>query len=264
MTTANVLIPGDRTFHSGRTPLADKPATFSGRGLHYTTSDVIADIWQWKATSSGQLGFADDGYFGPPVEPTKEQAEGRAPYKGGFAGDPGSVPYADNFERRPPGGYDRPIRPTRLPKDWQKTRAAMGAIDLDPNHGESEDAKWWMCESESAPYSAELDSRIPVGAIIPGVVLSGTYTGDRANVRSAAHWAAGRWTLELARRLDTKSPYDVRIATGAYLRVAVFDHTESHHTRAIRPIQIEVEACEKCARCLSTAKTSQLVEGNCF
>ncbi len=264
LTTADVLIPGDRTFHSGGAPLADKPVSFSGRGLHYTTGDVIADVWEWKATSGGRLGFADDDHFGPPAEPTKAQAAGRAPYKGGFAGDPGTVPYADNFERRPPGGYDRAITPLRLPKDWQATRAAMGAIDLDPDHGESEGAKWWMSEAESVPYAAEQDARIPVGAIIPGVIISGTYTGDRADIRSAARWAAGRWTLELARRLDTRSPYDVRIATGVYLRVAVFDHTESHHTRAVRPIRIEVETCGKCAQCLSTAKNSQLVAVNCF
>jgi hypothetical protein len=264
LTKADVLIPGDRTFHSGRAPLANKPATFSGRGLHYTTGELIADVWQWKATSGGRLGYMDDNYFGPPAEPTKAQAEGRAPYKGGFAGDPGGVPYAENFERRPPGGYARPIQPLRLPKDWQKTRAALGAIDLDPDHGESEGARWWMSDSESVPYSPALDARIPVGAIIPGVIISGAYSGDRADVRAAARWAAGRWTLEVARRLDTKSAHDVPIATGTYLRVAVFDHTESHHTRAVRPIRIEVEACGKCAQCLSMEKNSPLVPVNCF
>lgn len=264
LTTTEAVIPGDRTFHSGRKPLSDKPANFSGRGLHYTTDGTVADVWEWKATSSGGLGFADDDYFGPAVEPTNAQMQGQEPYKGGFSADPGSSSYTDNFERRPPGGYDRPLLPRRLPKDWQSMRVAMGAIDLNPDHGEAEDARWWMSENESAPYSAALDAKIPVGAIIPGVIVSESHGGDRADVQAAARWSAGRWTLEVARKLDTKSPYDVPIATGTYLRVAAFDHSQSHHTRAVRPIRLEVETCRNCAPCLSTMKNSSLVEVNCF
>ena len=35
-TRADVTIAGDRTFHASPQPLADKPATMTGRGLHYT------------------------------------------------------------------------------------------------------------------------------------------------------------------------------------------------------------------------------------
>ncbi len=150
LSSSDDVIPGDRTFHSGRAPLAGMPASSSGRGLHYTTGNEIADVWEWKATSSGESGAADDDYFGPPVEPTQAQEHGQQPYKGGFAGDPGSAAYADNFERRRAGGYDRPLRPLRLPKDWTKLRDAFGAIDLNPNHGESDNARWWMSENEFA------------------------------------------------------------------------------------------------------------------
>ena len=37
----------------------------------------------------------------------------------------------------------------------------LGRIDLDPNHGESDGAQWYMTESESTPYSRELDAQIP-------------------------------------------------------------------------------------------------------
>ena len=61
------------------------------------------------------------------------------------------------------------------------------------------------------PYSAELDARIPTGAVIPGVIVAGEFSGDRADVRCAARWASGHWALEVARRLDTHSQYDVPI-----------------------------------------------------
>jgi hypothetical protein len=55
-----------------------------------------------------------------------------------------------------------------------------------------------------------------------------------------ARWAAGHWTLEVARKLAAEAP-DVAISTGTYLRVAVFDHSQIYHTRHIRPIRLELE-----------------------
>jgi hypothetical protein len=240
LTNSDVLLAGDHTFHAGRAPVAGKPASMSGRGLHYSNGDIV-DVWQWKPTRGGLLGSVDDGYFGAPAEPTPDEIAGRAPYKGGFAADPGTANYADNFERRGPGGYERSVQPKRLPKDWSAMWSAMGLIDLRSEVGESDGARWWMTEAESEPYSAERDSLFALNAVIPGVVIAGALTGDRADIRCAARWAAGRWALEISRRLDTKSRFDVAIASGVFMRVAAFDHSQIRHTRHIRPIRIEVE-----------------------
>src|SRR5262249_26104936 len=56
LTKNDALLAGDRTFHGGRAPIDGKPATFSGRGLHYTTDSSIAAVWEWKAASGGLLG----------------------------------------------------------------------------------------------------------------------------------------------------------------------------------------------------------------
>jgi hypothetical protein len=117
----------------------------------------------------------------------------------------------------------------------------MGRVNVSPRIGESEGARWWMTETESVPYSPELDARYPPNALIPGVIIAGEYSGDRADVRCAARWAAGRWTLEIARRLDTKSPYDVAIVSGMLMQVAAFDASQIRHTRHIRPIRLKVE-----------------------
>lgn len=243
LTTSDVTLAGGRTFHPGPQPIVGAPATMSGRGLHYTAAGY-ADVWQWKATSSA-AGWMDDAHFGPPLNPTPMQAANVVPYKGGFALDPGTANYRDNFtvEADVTGGprRSRLVAPLRLPKDVTATSDAMGDIDLDPTHGESDGARWFMTEQDSIPYSTELDARIPIGTVIPGVILGGEFSGDRADVRCAGRWASGLWALEVKRRLDTTSEFDVPIRSGVHMRVAAFDHSQIRHTRHVRPIRIEVE-----------------------
>lgn len=243
LTTSDVTLAGGRTFHPGPQPVAGAPATMSGRGLHYTASGY-ADVWQWKATSSA-MGWMDDAHFGPPLNPTPMQAANVVPYKGGFAPDPGTSNHRDNFtvEADTSGGprRSRLVAPLRLPKVVAATSDALGDIDLDPNHGESDGARWFMTERDSIPYSTDADARIPIGTVIPGVILGGEFSGDRADVRCAARWASGLWALEVKRRLDTTSQFDVPIRSGVFMRVAAFDHSQIRHTRHVRPIRIEVE-----------------------
>lgn len=261
---AYTLIPGDRTFHAGRQPLSDRPATLSGRGLHYTTDGGYADMWQWHATNGGPQGWMDDAHFGPPADPTEAQKQGSSAYKGGFAPDPGAANYVLNFEERGPDGYDRPVTPKRLPKDLRRSGLTPDKIDLDPNHSDGEGTLWWLSEADSVPYASERDVGIPLGTIIPGVLITGDYSGDRADVHCAARWAAGRWALEVVRRLDTNSKFDTPITTGSYMRVSVFDHTQSRHTRHIRPIRLEVNRCGKPVECISTTRDLQPVGARSF
>ncbi len=240
LTTSNVTLAGDRTFHPGPHPIADAPATMTGRGLHFTTDGGYADVWEWKATSGGPTGWMDDTHFGPPLDPTPTQVANLTPYRGGFAPDPGRANYTDNFvaDAGSAGGL---VRPLRLPTDLAATAAAMGETTLDPDLGESEGARWFMTTAESAPYSVDRDRAIPAGTVIPGVIIDGDFSGDRADIRCAARWASGHWALEVARRLDTHSRYDVALQSGVFMRVAAFDHSQIRHTRHVRPIRLEVE-----------------------
>ena len=149
LTTTDVVLAGDRTFHAGSQPVAGGPRTLSGHGLHYTMDEsTYADVWEWKATSTGPWGWMDDDHFGPPVQPTEAERRGLMPYRGGFVADPGTANYADNFPPRPPSGYDQPLKPRRLPKNVEATLAAMRLIDLDPAYGEGEDARWFLTDVE--------------------------------------------------------------------------------------------------------------------
>jgi hypothetical protein len=44
----------------------------------------------------------------------------------------------------------------------------------------------------------------------------------------------------MSRELDARSPYDVAIDDDTFLWVAVFDHTQTRHSRHLRPLRIEV------------------------
>jgi hypothetical protein len=243
LTTMDVDLAGDRTFHASPQPVPGAPATMTGRGLHFTTTaGVYADVWQWKATSGGSTGWMDDDHIGPPLEPTPMQVNNAVPYRGGFAPDPGTANYSNNFERPAEGAEnDAIVRPRRLPRDLAATLSRMGQLSLDPNVGEGDGARWFMTEAETMPYSQEVDRLIPIGTVIPGVIIAGEFSGDRADVRCAARWASGHWALEVARRLNTGSEFDVPIKTGVFMRVAAFDHSQIRHTRHVRPIRLEVE-----------------------
>jgi hypothetical protein len=242
LTTLDVDLAGDRTFHASPHPIPGAPSTMTGRGLHFTAAGNLADVWQWKATNGGPTGWMDDDNFGPPLEPTPMQVKTVAPYRGGFAPDPGAVNYSDNFIMQPdPTGEGVVFMPRRLPRDVAATQAAMGQITRDPDVGESDGARWFMTQAESAPYAGELDRLIPIGTMVPGVIISGDFSGDRADVRCAARWASGHWALEVARRLDTHSDHDVPLRSGIFMRVAAFDHSQIRHTRHVRPIRLEVE-----------------------
>ena len=230
--------------HFGSKPLADYPGSRNGRGLHYTDGTMI-DMWQWKPSRGGLLGLVDDMYIGPPEQPTPEQASQVARYQAGYWGDPGDAPYVYNFEALRPSEYKdgQAVRIRRLPKDLAATVKAMGHWDPDPDASVDDGSRWWMLESESLPYSPELDATIPVGTVIPGVIMVGGYTGDRNDVQGSAHWDNGHWTLVTSRNLRTGSKYDQDFEPGRdiYMWVSVFDHTQTRHTRHARPVKVVVQ-----------------------
>lgn len=224
--------------HMGPKPLADAPGAPNARGLHYTTDGSYIDMWQWKASRGGMLGVVEDMHFGPPTEPTANEKAGQARYQGGYWGDPGKSMYRYNF---PYGGHDGPVAIPRLPKDWRATVAALGPVNLNPDSSVSADARWWMVEAtETVAYAKELDDQIPVGTVIPSVLITGDYTDDRSGVTASAQWADDHWTLVASRRLATGSKYDLDFAPGGrfYLYVSAFDHVQTRHTRHMRPVNV--------------------------
>jgi cytochrome b561 len=231
--------------HFGANPLGDKVKhSRNGRGLHYTDGTLV-DMWQWKASRGGLLGEVDDMFIAAPTEPTPDQASQLQRYQGGYWGDPGDTPYTYNFKLYRPSEYKEgnPVEILRLPKDYQAINKAMGRWDPDSGGSVDDGSKWWMFLDETVPYSKEEDAKIPVGTIIPAVLITGKHEGDRYDVKCAAHWADGHWTMVASRALDTGSKYDQPFLPGRdlYIWVSVFDHTQTRHTRHPRPVRLSVE-----------------------
>ena len=232
------------SIHLGAQPIADRPPPLHGRGEHYTTDGSVIDVWHWKSTRGGILGQFDDQYFGPPRDPTPAEAARQVRYQAGYWNDPGDAAYLYNYEVEPPGGFRGPIHVLRLPKDLAAIQALMGPFDPDPDASVAERYRgWWMTESESVPYSEAADAAIPIGTIIPGVVILGRFTGDRGQVSAGSRWQDGHWTVEASRVLMSGSAYDQDFVPGRplFLWVAVFDHNETRHTRHPRPVRISIE-----------------------
>ena len=227
--------------HLGPKPLAEYQGSRNGRGYHYTDGHMV-DMWQWKASRGGLFGEIDDMYIGPPRPPTPSEVAKVNRYQAGYWGDPGDTPYTYNFKLYAPSDYkeDMPVEIPRLPKDYQAMNKKMGTWNPEPGGTVDDGSVWWMYPEETVPYSKEEDVKIPVGTIIPAVLITGKHEGDRYHVKGAAHWADGHWTLVTSRDLVTGSKYDQDFVPGKdlYMWVSVFDHTQTRHTRHTRPVRI--------------------------
>ncbi|MFN3249992.1 ethylbenzene dehydrogenase-related protein [Roseibium album] len=228
---------GDST-HMGPRPLGDKPAALHGRGLHYTTDGSLMDVWQWKAARGGMLGKVDDMWFGTPLEPDEAQAAGKKRYSAGYAADEGKSFYVYNYKKQPGSDYEGTVNVLRLPADHVRTAALMGNLDMSVKATDDAGSQWWMFDAESVPYSAEKDADIPVGTVIPGVLITGEYLGSRADLNGGAKWQDGYWTLEVIRDMDTGNHQDLPMEDGLYVWLSVFDHNQTRHTRHSRPVRL--------------------------
>lgn len=226
--------------HLGPNPLAGKPVPMNGRGYHYTTDGSLIDVWQWKATRGGQLGYMDDLWFGTPTQPSPDMAKGLIRYQAGYDADAGHAFYSYNYVVEPPGGFQGAVKIKRLPKDAAAVTARLTPLNLDPDKSDPEGQQWWMLDADSEPYSAEKDATIPVGTVIPSTLIAGPYDGSRADIKAFARWSDGHWTLMASRALDTKQPDDAVMRSGLFMWVAVFDHNQTRHTRHMRPVRLEL------------------------
>jgi hypothetical protein len=75
------------------------------------------------------------------------------------------------------------------------------------------------------------NDRYKAGDRLPAFLTS-PFEGDRGDISAAWHFSNGAWTLELSRRLETGSKYDVQfsdLSQAYYFSLAVFDNTQVRH-----------------------------------
>ncbi|MCC2113882.1 MAG: hypothetical protein KDJ16_17735 [Hyphomicrobiales bacterium] len=230
---------GPGAFHPGPRPLAGKPPSASGRGMHYTLDGSFMSLWLWHADGEKSRRCENVRVGGAP-KPTADQMRGLEPYKGGIVAAADEATVIENFAPSLPRDIDSVVRPKRLPTRYV-TPSPLASADLNPDNGDDPGVRWHMSEEESEPYSAAADARFPVGAMIPGLIGPGPRPASAQDVYCSANWAAGRWMLLVKRRLDTGSRGDIAISNRTHIWVAAFDHTVADHTRHVRPVRLELE-----------------------
>jgi len=215
------------TLHLGPQPLTDKPANWHGLGYHYAADGVVRDLWHWKAVRTNAMLLADDNFIGAP----DVVRSGARRYTAGYLADgKESGAYVMNWQWYSPAG----IVPKRLPKH---------PADLAPYQtSQNEEQDWVVHWYHYDLYDTQRDT-YPTGTVMPSVLYTANrMEGDRADVRAQAVWANGHWSLELVRRLDTGSAYDVALQDGVCLWVSAFDHAQIAHTRHNLPIRLSLGA----------------------
>lgn len=227
--------------HLANQPLDDKPPGSTGRGLHFVRSGGFADVWLWRAAHGGLIGHVDNCHFGGPDQRPDPSLGPTAVYSGGFACDPATTIYRSNIAITSQGKQVEDVRPLVLPRSATQMAGTLGSVHWRPEESDTGSARWWLMESETVPYTPALGSKLPDGTVIPSVLLADRLPESPTSIRGVARWNAGRWTLEMARRLYTNSPRDVPIKSGTLLWVAAFDHAEKRHTRHLRPFILRVE-----------------------
>ncbi|NQY64958.1 MAG: hypothetical protein HRT38_14745 [Alteromonadaceae bacterium] len=228
------------TAHLGPKPLADKPPNWHGKGYHYipeknipeqstgepnSKGQNIVDLWQWKAVRTNNMILMDDNFIG---EPTKVRV-GRRRYTAGYQTDAKqSGAYVMNWQWYKPHG----IVPKRIPRYSSLLQNTSNELD---DHKLLPVLPW----DDTKPYSAEQDT-YAIGVMLPSVLYrSNRFEGDRADVRAFARWQDGQWSLELSRKLVTGSSYDISLEENVCLWFAAFDHSQTAHTRHVRPLQLK-------------------------
>lgn len=87
----------------------------------------------------------------------------------------------------------------------------------------------WIARPEDAGETVEKQQNAPTENKGPSVLryLPGAPTGSAADVRAKGTWADGKWTLELARKLDTSFPDDTRFDSIRSYKFALGVHNDT-------------------------------------
>ncbi len=132
-------------------------------------------------------------------------------------GDDGTLPYSANWNAT----YSAPVYMEKAPTSFAD---AMVLTQAEVDAGEAV-AVAGLSSAQVAQYWA---SYAALNALVPQLVLKPP-TGSQADVRVAATWNNGRWTLELKRKLVTGFTDDVQFADKGklyYFGLSLWNHSD--------------------------------------
>ncbi|MCH7622792.1 MAG: hypothetical protein IIB46_01770 [Nitrospinae bacterium] len=174
-----------------------------------------SDIWQWRASTTNPLGYADDGFLDH-----------------------------TNISKKAEKNPDKRINAAHK---WDDPGANKS---INVRNREGEGPKWMSTATTGKPFlvkgnEAPLDmSRIKKGDAVPGWLLARP-EGSRGDIDAAAKYDKdeGLWTLELSRKLVTNDKeHDVQfddLSKTYYFGIAVWENDLLYgHTRVKKPFAL--------------------------
>ncbi len=132
-------------------------------------------------------------------------------------GDAGELPYSANWNAT----YSAPVYIEKAPASFAD---AMVLTQSEVDAGEAV-AVAGLSSAQLAQYWANYAA---LNAVVPQLVLKRP-TGSQADVRVAATWSNGRWTLELRRKLVTGYTDDVQFSDRTkpyYFGLSLWNHSD--------------------------------------
>ncbi len=102
-------------------------------------------------------------------------------------------------------------------------------------------------DAGSGPYKALPRPKEKAAARLSSFEVVKSPTGSIADVAAKGRWAAGKWSLELSRKLDTGHPDDVQFAAGKKLlgQIAVFNRGSDENKSVSEPLLFDFAAAGK-------------------
>jgi hypothetical protein len=187
-------------------------------GNKYTVSEgELGDLWHLKMIRTGYIGQLDDGY----LDHTRADKE-KSPNAGRKTDPKTGGGYADvKLVDGKPEFMDKSGLPAREKRAVQVAGTAKGVA---PAAGTT----YYLREENKVAFD---DTKFKPGDQVASIAVA-PFVGDRGDVAVSAAWNKGKWSMMMARKLQTGSKYDVQFDNleGTYpFGIAAFDNAQVRH-----------------------------------
>ncbi|MDP2643685.1 MAG: ethylbenzene dehydrogenase-related protein [Desulfobacterales bacterium] len=186
-----------------------------GDRMHTNYPHEKVDIWDWKASRTNPLNYADDMWLGDNVGDGFDKEARRAARHGDGRDESAGMPGMG-------GSYSKNLRLVRsgpdeipAPRYWKPGAAGKDALYItqeEIRNGNAVEIKDHL----------SIDRKTP----IPGYILFRPI-GSGGDIDAKGLWENGVWTLELKRKLQTGNPDDVQFDIRKLYRFGISVHDNS-------------------------------------
>lgn len=197
-------------------------------GNKYTESaGELGDMWHLKTIRTGYIGQVDDGY----LDNTRADKE-KSPNAGRKTDPKTAGGYTDiKLVDGKPEFMDKSGLPAKEP-------GAVKVASAKKRDASVFGATYYLREENKVAFD---DAKFKPGDEVASISVA-PFAGDRGDVSATIGWKNGKWTMVLARKLTTGSPYDVQFADlkATYpFGLAAFDNAQVRHAYSVGALKLK-------------------------